>query len=441
MNILIIGSGAREHILTKACAQSPTPCQLFCIGSSLNPGIKKLCADYAVMNMFQVEAVLQQARQWTIQMAIIGPEAPLEQGLADAFERQGILTVGPKKKSAQLETSKAFTRNLFSNYRIPGSPQYRLFHTLDDVKPFLHQLGEGNYVVKANGLMGGKGVKVAGDHLHSIDEAYVFCQQLHEEKIPFLIEEKLIGQEFSLLNFCDGERLIPMPLVQDHKRAFDGDMGPNTGGMGSYSAADHRLPFLTDQDIKAAQHINEQTIRALKQECNETYQGILYGSFIATTKGVYLIEYNARFGDPEILNLLSIFDGDFVELCTSLVNGSLYPEQVRFKHLATVCKYAVPLGYPDAVLDHTPISISAVQNQEQLYFAQVKEHHGTLMSTSSRTLAVVGIADTIAKAEKIAEEEISRVQGALFHRRDIGTAALIEKRIQMMAALREEALA
>ena len=296
-------------------------------------------------------------------------------------------------------------------------------------------------MVKANGLMGGKGVKVAGDHLHSIDEAYVFCQQLHEEKIPFLIEEKLIGQEFSLLNFCDGERLIPMPLVQDHKRAFDGDMGPNTGGMGSYSAADHRLPFLTDQDIKAAQHINEQTIRALKQECNETYQGILYGSFIATTKGVYLIEYNARFGDPEILNLLSIFDGDFVELCTSLVNGSLYPEQVRFKHLATVCKYAVPLGYPDAVLDHTPISISAVQNQEQLYFAQVKEHHGTLMSTSSRTLAVVGIADTIAKAEKIAEEEISRVQGALFHRRDIGTAALIEKRIQMMAALREEALA
>ena len=441
MNILIVGSGAREHMLTAICARSQTINTLFCCGSSINPGINKLTYGYAKIDINDVNAVVEQALQWKINLAIIGPEAPLEKGLADAFEQHGILTVGPKKKFAQLETSKAFTRDLLKKYHIKGSPKYRHFQDLAGVLPFLHALGEDHYVVKADGLMGGKGVKVAGCHLHSIQEAFEFCEQLHRNGLSFVIEEKLIGQEFSLLNFCDGERLIPMPLVQDHKRAFVGDTGPNTGGMGSYSDANHQLPFLTSADIESAEQINQSVMKALKEEYGEAYRGILYGSFMVTREGVYLIEYNTRFGDPEALNILSILDCDFVQLCLSLASGSLLKEQVRFKKLATVCKYAVPLGYPDGPMNTTPFSISQVNNQDQLYFAAVEESKGVLQTMGSRAIAVVGIAPTIALAEKIAEDEICRIEGALFHREDIGKADLIDTRIQMMHRLRKGDLA
>ncbi len=423
MNILIVGSGAREHILAKTCFESPTPHRLFCCGNSMNPGIKKLVADYAVVEPSDLDQVLERALLWRIDLAVIGPEAPLEKGLADRLEQHGILTVGPKQKLARLETSKAFTRDLFKRYQIPGSPKYQYFKSLAGVQKFLEELGEGNYVVKADGLMGGKGVKVAGDHLQNIDEAFLFCEQLVQSGRTFVIEEKLVGPEFSWLHFCDGERLIPMPMVQDHKRAFVGDTGPNTGGMGSYSDANHSLPFLTPTDLEAARVINQQAIQALQQECGESYRGILYGSFIATQNGIYLIEYNTRFGDPEVLNLLSIFDGDFVQVCVDMARGSLEPESVRFKSLATVCKYAVPIGYPDAPVTNQPLSIEKVQHPDQLYFGAVNDLDGLLVATGSRAVAVVGIGASIVEAEKRAEEEICRVEGELFHREDIGRLA------------------
>jgi phosphoribosylamine--glycine ligase len=437
MNILIIGSGAREHAIAKAFTRSKHKPNLFCFASSNNPGILELTVDYWIGNICDIDTITSIAAKRKIDFAIVGPEAPLGEGLADALWDVNIPVIGPRKKLARIETSKAFTRDLVKKYNIPGSPEYHYFHNLIGVKEFLEKLGEGNYVIKADGLMGGKGVKVAGDHLHSIQEAYQYCQELHEQNMSFIIEEKFIGQEFSLMSFCDGEHLVPMPLVQDHKRAYVNDEGPNTGGMGSYSDANHLLPFVTEQEILDAQKINEAVIKALMQECSEKYIGILYGSFMVTKNGVRLIEYNARFGDPEVMNVLSVLTSDFVDVCRAMIAGKLSRENVQFSNLATVCKYAVPEGYPDHPIKNAVIDISQIKYSQQFYLGAVDMQNGQLVETGSRTAAVVGMGMTIADAEKTAEEDINRIQGPLFHREDIGTQELIQRRIKHMEEIRE----
>ena len=437
MKILIVGSGAREHAIAKALHRSSHHPAIFCCATTHNPGIQQLTTGYWVGDICQIDQIVNVAFAWEIDIAIIGPEAPLEKGLADALWKNSVAVIGPKKKLAQIETSKAFARDLLKKYQIPGSPRYRVFHELTGVKEFLNELGEDHYVVKANGLMSGKGVKVAGDHLHSLQEAYAFCEELYEKKQSFVIEEKCVGQEFSLLYFCDGNLLIPMPVVQDHKRAFINDEGPNTGGMGSYSDADHRLPFLTKKEWEGEKKMKEGVLSALTAEYREKYIGILYSSFMATKDGVRLIEYNARFGDPEAMNCLAILESDFVDLCEALVLGRLSSVPVRFANLATVCKYAVPEGYPDHPIKNTAIDVSSVKNKEQLYFSAVDIEGGQLIATGSRAVAVVGVADTIVEAEKIAEAEIKRIKGKLFHRPDIGTAELIQRRIEQMQELRK----
>lgn len=438
MKILIVGSGAREHAIAKALQRSPQNPKIYCCGTTHNPGIESLTTNYWVGDICCTDDIVRVAREWEVDIAIIGPEAPLEKGLADVLWHSMIPTIGPKKRSAQIETSKAFARDLLKKYQTPGSPEYRVFRDMTDVEYYLHHLGDDGYVIKADGLMGGKGVKVAGDHLHSFHEAYEYCQSLYAEGQAFVIEEKLIGQEFSLLCFSDGNQLIPMPVVQDHKRAFVNDKGPNTGGMGSYSDANHRLPFLTEKDIESARFINESMVTALTAEYRERYIGIVYGSFIATKKGVQLIEFNARFGDPEVLNILAILETDFVAICEAMITGTLAHSQVRFSKLATVCKYAVPEGYPDNPVKNALISISNIDHADQLYFSAVDKVGDKLYATGSRAVAVVGIADTIVKAEQIAEAEIQKLQGPLFHREDIGTRELINRRIHQMQELRHQ---
>lgn len=436
MKLLIIGSGAREHAIADALHRSATPSQLYCIGASLNPGIRALCADYTVGSFTDVDFVTQQAKQWEIELAIVGPEAPLEKGVADALWAMNIPTIGPKKTLARIETSKRFARDLMQKYDVPGLPRYRTFDEMDGVEAYLHTFSDDGYVVKANGLMGGKGVKVAGEHLQTYSQALAFCDEIISAKQTIVIEEKLIGQEFSFMCFCDGEHLIPMPMVQDHKRAFVGDVGPNTGGMGSYSDSNHRLPFLTEKDVNDAFAINQAVISALFKETNEKYIGILYGSFIATREGVSVIEFNARFGDPESLNVLSILFSDFVAICQAMVIGQLTPSLVQFKQQATVCKYVVPNGYPDSSEKNGVIEIDEIEATTHLYLAAVDLRDHQLIATGSRTAACVGVADSLKEAEVAAETAIRKIRGPVFHREDIGTATLIQKRIEMMQGLR-----
>ena len=271
MNFLVVGSGAREHIIAEKLAESGST--VYSVLTNLNPGLLKLstgCHSVTNYNSRNSQtSILDFAKASSVHCVVIGPEDPLANGMADMFWKHDIPVVGPTRQLAQIETSKGFTRELLEKYNIGASPRYRRFKTMHGASEFIDDLGD-NYVVKFDGLMGGKGVKVAGEHLHSKEEALIYCKQLVDGSGTYIIEEKIFGEEFSLMSFCDGRKLAHMPAVQDHKRAYEGDIGPNTGGMGSYSDSNHSLPFLTEQDISDAREVNERVFHAL---IDETGQG------------------------------------------------------------------------------------------------------------------------------------------------------------------------
>ncbi|MBC2603621.1 phosphoribosylamine--glycine ligase [Puniceicoccus vermicola] len=433
--ILLIGSGAREHAIFKALQRSGENPQINVFGSTVNPGLSAQAAAYRSGPMTDPDAVLHFAQETHSEIAIIGPEAPLESGVADALVEAGIPTVGPQKELAKIESSKGFARDLLLKHGIPGSPAYQRFSSLAGVEAFLTELG-GNFVVKADGLMGGKGVKVSGEHLENEKEALSWCREIVDSGSEFVIEEKCVGPEFSMFTFTDGKTFVHSPLVQDHKRAYVGDEGPNTGGMGSYSMADHRLPFVEESDVQAAVEMNEKTLAALATETGSPYRGILYGGFMATADGIRLIEYNARFGDPECMNLLTLFEGNFLEAVKGMATGTLDPSTIGFRKVASVCKYLVPEGYPDKPKKLFPIDLSEVPDCKDLYLGSVDEVDGQLLAAGSRTLAFVGTGSTLAEAEAAAEALANKVPGPLFHRPDIGTEALVQKRIDLIQSLR-----
>lgn len=428
MNILLVGSGAREHAIAESLKRSAIRVNLFCFATNANPGIQRFCQNYIVAKLNN-EQIVNFSLEQKIDLAIIGPEAPLASGIVDALAKQNISAIGPTKKLAQIEASKAFARDLLTRHKILASPKYQQFNNLHGVKEFLFTLGE-NFVVKADGLMGGKGVKVSGEHLFNHQDALMYCQELQAKGSNFVIEEKLIGEEFSLLSFSDGVNLVHMPPVQDHKRAFVGDLGPNTGGMGCYTDANHLLPFLTADDVKQAQAYNEATVKALYEEYGEPYRGILYGGYMVTASGVKLIEFNARFGDPEGINLLALLETDFVEICQAIIASKLNQLKVDFAKKASVCKYLVPEGYPDHPKENTKIDIAKVSSSDHIYFAAVNAKDNAIYTTSSRAIAILGIGDDIFTAEKQAEATIEKISGDLFHRKDIGTKELIDKRVK-----------
>jgi phosphoribosylamine--glycine ligase len=249
-----------------------------------------------------------------------------------------------------------------------------------------------------------------------------------------VLEERLLGEEFTLQAFVDGNHLVPMPLVQDHKRAFEGDTGPNTGGMGSYSMPDHKLPFVSKKDYTRALAIM-QSVVAVMERTGSPYQGILYGQFMNTAEGPRVIEFNARFGDPEAMNVLSLLSSDLSEIVCRIAEGSLAASHVSFKSRATVCKYLVPKGYPDTPHAGDPIMLPA-DARALLYYANVeKSASGALLTQTSRTLAYVGIGETLEEAERSAEQAASGVTGEVRYRSDIGTRALLDRRIAHMKEL------
>lgn len=238
-------------------------------------------------------------------------------------------------------------RKLFEDYDIEGSLVYKVFDNYDDVSAFLDDFDR-DVVVKPVGLTGGKGVKIVGDHLKDNQEAKEYSKEVIDNAMggftQVIIEERLIGEEFTIQAFCDGTHLAPMPAAQDHPHAFEGDVGAITGGMGSYSDKGGLLPFLSQDDYDEAVKIMEATLKAIAKEA-EPYKGILYGQFMLTADGPKLIEYNARFGDPEAMNVLPLLKTPLADVCQAIVDGNL--DKVEFNDKASVCKYIVPDGYPE----------------------------------------------------------------------------------------------
>jgi len=436
MNVLLIGNSARAHALAEALTRSPQEVNLFSYLASRNPGVAGLSQKVEIGKYDDLAKVTQFAKDNNIDFAVIGPEAPLAAGVVDALEQVGIKSFGPNKELAQLETSKSFTRELMNKYNIPGNARFKTFTSKQGIKEFMVEL-DGQFVVKADGLHGGKGVKVVGDHLEGIEDGWEYAKQCIKEDGAVVIEEKFVGEEFSLQCITDGQTVLATPPAQDHKRAYINDQGPNTGGMGSYSDANHLLPFLTPEDVEAALEITKKMVQAIKEETGQFYKGVMYGGFILTKEGVKLIEYNARFGDPEAQNVLPILKTDFGEVCQRVIAGTLQELTLEFANQATVCKYVVPEGYPDNPLKGEKIDVSGVPANVKMYFAAVDQQaDGSLIMSGSRAIAFVGVADTLAEAEKIAQQGVEAVRGKVFYREDIGTKDLIEKRVKHMVELR-----
>jgi phosphoribosylamine--glycine ligase len=428
MKILVVGGGGREHAIASALVRNQKTA-LYSVMAKKNPGISKLAEKVLLCRETDVPRIVTFAQENGIEYAFIGPESPLEAGIVDALEAAGIACVGPSRAAARIETDKGFCRGLMEQYQIDGCPKYRLCQNSDDAIAFI-QDHDGDLVIKPVGLTGGKGVKIMGEQVDRAG-AIAYAAQI---KGSIILEERLVGEEFTLQAFVDGTCLIPMPLVQDHKRAFEGDTGPNTGGMGSYTMPDHMLPFVTKADYDRAFGIMEATVGALATS-GHPYKGILYGQFMNTAKGPKVIEFNARFGDPEAMNVLSLLTSDLSEIMVMITSGTLATAEVTFEKKATVCKYLVPEGYPDAPHAGDPIHVGDT-NGAITFYANVEERDGSLVTLTSRTLAFVGIGDTLEAAERIAEQAAASMKGPVRYRKDIGTEELLRQRIAHMKELR-----
>ena len=286
MRILVFGKDARTHAIADALRRSGVAIELAVYSELRIPGLVRLADVFrqGSMSAAELDAMIDFAREFGPDLVIIGPEDPLGFGLVDRLQEDlGVPCFGPTQSLARIETSKSWTRLLMEKYQVPGNAIARSFTSSEGLVEFAKGLGD--IVVKPDGLTGGKGVKVMGDHLDTVDDAIAYAEELIRQGGTVVIEERLEGEEFSLQSLTDGTTVIHCPPVQDHKRADSGDSGPNTGGMGSYSAADGTLPFLDTTDLEQAQRINEAVISVLQEETGEPYRGVLYGGFMATGDG------------------------------------------------------------------------------------------------------------------------------------------------------------
>ncbi len=440
MNILLVGGGGREHAIASALKRSS--CNLYTAMKNRNPGIAKLSTDFILIDEKDTEQISSWAVSKKIDMAIIGPDPVLEAGIVDRLEAAGIKCASPTASAARIETSKIFMRNLMQKYKIEGNIDFKVFDSVEPLVEFLKDYKKG-FVIKPEGLTGGKGVKVMGEDFNTVNEAIDYAKEIFLNKIGgtsnILLEELVKGEEFSLQAFCDGTNLAFMPIVQDFKRAYENDQGPNTGGMGSYSMPDHLLPFISIKDYELAKKIMYSIAKALKTEHAE-FKGILYGQFMITKDGPKVIEINARFADPESINVLSILKTDMVTILRAIIDGTLDQLTVEFEKKATVVKYIVPKGYGTKPAIGEPIHIDypAIERSGALlYYAAVNEKDKTIYTTSSRSLALVGIADNIFHAEKIVEDAAKFVSGNIYMRHDIAKKEMLDKKMERLKKIFE----
>ncbi len=438
MKVLAVGGGGREHAAVEALSRSGS--EIYSVMKNANPGIISRSKDHLLCDEKDIGRVCAYAKEKGVELAFIGPEAPLEAGIVDALEAIGIKCAAPTKAAARIETSKTFMRELVKKHGIGGNLGFAHFDNADDAEAYLKTIDH-EIVVKPVGLTGGKGVKVQGEHLHSFEDTMEYIHEIFDNNIGgagVILEEKAVGEEFTQMVFVDGKHIVPLPLVQDHKRAYEGDVGPNTGGMGSYTDADHLLPFINASERKAALDILQQIVDAMAEEgC--PYRGTMYGQFMLTVNGPKIIEINARFGDPEAMNVLSVLESSFEDICLKMATGALDGD-VKFAKKATVCKYVVPRGYGTKSEAGHEISVDEDGVRKAgavVYYANVDMKDGKLVTGTSRSLGIVGIADTLEEAESNCEAALKFVKcDAMAVRHDIGTRALVQRRVDHMKELR-----
>jgi phosphoribosylamine--glycine ligase len=424
MNVLLIGSGGREHALAWKMAASPMLTRLFAAPG--NPGIAKE-AECVALDTSDHAAIDAFCREKAIDLVVVGPEAPLVAGLADALGAAGIRVFGPSKAAARLEGSKGFTKDLCAHYGIPTAA-YGRFGNAEDAKAYVAKVGA-PIVVKADGLAAGKGVVVAmtiEEALQAVD--MMFAGDLGEAGAEVVVEELLTGEEASFFALCDGANAIALATAQDHKRVHDGDEGPNTGGMGAYSPA----PVMTEaMNARVMAEIIMPTLRAMAA-MGAPYKGVLYAGLMLTADGPKLIEYNARFGDPECQVLMLRLMSDILPALIAARDGMLKNFDLRWYPEVALTVVMAANGYPGIYARGTVIEglaeAAAVEGVE-VFHAGTRAEDGRILANGGRVLNVCALGRTVAEAQARAYAAVDRIRWpGGFCRRDIGWRAVKRER-------------
>ena len=417
MNILVIGSGGREHALYWKLSESPQTEQIYAIPG--NPGM----GASAAIALDDHAAILRFVKEHEIGLVVVGPEVPLMNGLVDELEAAGIRAFGPRANAAEIEGSKSFAKDLMKKYGIPTA-RYEVFTAADPARAYIRQEGA-PIVVKADGLAAGKGVIVAMTEQEALDavDAIMEDHSFGDAGARVVIEEFMEGEEASLLAFTDGTMIRPMISAQDHKRAYDGDRGPNTGGMGTYAPAPVMTPEMTE---RAVEEILKPTIAAMAKE-GRVYRGCLYLGLMVTADGPKVVEFNARFGDPETQVVLPLLDSDLVAIMCACADGTLADVPIRWKDGAAVCVVLASGGYPGHYEKGQEIhGLADAEAMGALVFhAGTAMKDGKLVTNGGRVLGVVGRGADISSAVDAAYAAATKISFKdAYYRKDIAHRAL-----------------
>ncbi|KFJ07702.1 phosphoribosylamine--glycine ligase [Bifidobacterium thermophilum] len=420
MKVLVIGSGAREHAIAHALLKSNSVSEVTVAPG--NPGMRLDGINTTQLDPSNHAALIDFVKDNQVDWVFVGPEVPLIQGIVDDFEANGIKAFGPNKAAAQIEGSKDFAKQLMERHGIPTA-KYRTFDDLDSAETYVRDHGA-PIVVKADGLAAGKGVTVAMDvdtALKALEDIFV-DHRFGAAGAKVVIEDYLEGQEFSLMSFVNGTEFWPMPISQDHKRAFDGDKGPNTGGMGAYSPVPQISQDVVDTAIET---IVRPTVQAMADE-GTPFTGILYAGLIATADGPKVIEFNARFGDPETEVVLPRLTSDFGEGINAILNNETPTFTWKDDNKTTLGVVLASNGYPTNVIKGAAIPQIPVDESSHVYYAGVTtDADGKLVANSGRVLLLETTADDIRSAQDKIYGVLDKLDTTgMFYRHDIGAKAL-----------------
>lgn len=392
MKVAVIGGGGREHTLAWKLSQSLNVEKLYAIPGSAAMAEIATCVPIPLSDL---EGIADYCVQEGVDMLVVGPEVPLTEGLADICQAKGLAVFGPNKAAAQMEGSKVFAKNLMKKYHVPTAA-YASFTDGEAAKQYIHEQGA-PIVVKADGLAAGKGVVVAQTEEEAIDAVNAMMEDhvFGASGGRIVIEECMVGEEASLLTFVDGKTIVPMISAQDHKRIFDNDEGPNTGGMGAYAPA----PVMTPALVKEVEDtILRPTIEGLRQE-GITYQGCLYAGLMITDKGPKVVEFNCRFGDPETQAVLPLLDSDLAEIMYACTQGKLRPDMVQWKPASACCVIMASAGYPASSHKGDVIEgLDALDKDAMVFHSGTAKKDGSYVTNGGRVLGVTAVAPTLQEA-------------------------------------------